>query len=94
MLARDFGMDIAPGDTPVDEAEAWAMLSELRAAPLLGAFRGAPPRDTAALVRVMVALSRFGLDLAERLVSVELNPLILHDEGRGVTAVDARLLLT
>ena len=79
---------------PVDEAEAWAMLSELRAAPLLGAFRGAPPRDTAALVRVMVALSRFGLDLAERLVSVELNPLILHDEGRGVTAVDARLLLT
>ena len=78
---------------PVDEAEAHAMLAELKAAPLLGAFRGAPPRDVRALVAAMVALSRLALDHAERIVSVEVNPLLVHEHGRGATAVDARLVL-
>ena len=78
---------------PVDEPEAHAMLSELKAAPLLGAFRGAGPRDVKALVATMVALSRLALDHADRVVSVEVNPLLVHENGRGATAVDARLVL-
>jgi len=78
---------------PVDEAEAQAMIGELKAAPLLGAFRGAPPRDAAALVAAMIALSRFAAEHADRLMSVEVNPLIVHEEGQGATAVDARLVL-
>lgn len=78
---------------PVDEAEARAMLAELKAAPLLGAFRGAPPRDVQALAAAMIALSRLALDHAGRIVSVEVNPLIVHEDGRGATAVDARLVL-
>jgi len=35
---------------PVEEAEVRAMLTSLRSAPLLGAFRGRPPRDVDALV--------------------------------------------
>jgi len=76
---------------PVDEDEALSMIAELKAAPLLGAFRGAPPRDVAALAAAMVALSRLALDHAGRLVSVEINPLIVHE--RGASAVDARLVL-
>jgi acyl-CoA synthetase (NDP forming) len=79
---------------PVDEAEASQMLTELKAAALLGAFRGAPPRDVTALCAAMVSLSRLALDHAERLVSVEINPLIVHEQGRGASAVDARLLLS
>ena len=79
---------------PVGEEEARAMLAELKAAPLLGAFRGAPARDLRALVGAMVSLSRFALDHAERIVSVEVNPLLLHEDGRGATAVDARLVLS
>jgi acyl-CoA synthetase (NDP forming) len=78
---------------PIDEAEAHAMLAELKAAPLLGAFRGAPPRDVQALAAAMLALSRLALDHAGQIVSVEVNPLLVHEVGRGVTAVDARLVL-
>ena len=78
---------------PLDEAEARAMIAELKVAPLLGAFRGAPPRDVPALAAAMVALSRLAIDHAENIVSVEVNPLIVHERGRGATAVDARLVL-
>ena len=76
---------------PVDQAQALEMIGELKAAPLLGAYRGSPPRDVAALAAAMASLSRLALDHAGRLVSVEINPLIVH--GRGALAVDARLLL-
>ena len=79
---------------PVDEPDAHDMLAELKAATLLGEFRGARPRDTRALVRAMLALSRLASDHAERLVSAEVNPLIVHEEGRGATAVDARIVLS
>lgn len=64
-----------------------------KAAPLLNAFRGAAPRDVGALVAAMVALSRFAGEHAGRLMSVEVNPLIVHEQDRGATAVDARLVL-
>ena len=70
------------------------MIAELKAAPLLGAFRGAPPRDVQALAAAMLALSRLALDHAGRLVSVEINPLIVHEDGRGASAVDARMVLS
>ena len=78
---------------PLEEAEARSMIEELKAAPLLGAFRGAAPRDVPALAAAMVALSNLAIDHAERLVSVEINPLIVHELGGGATAVDARLVL-
>ena len=79
---------------PVDESQAQAMLAELKSAPLLGAFRGAKPRDKTALVAAMVGLSRFALDHADRIVSVEVNPLLVHEEGHGASAVDARMVLS
>lgn len=79
---------------PLDEEEARAMIAGLKAAPLLAAFRGAAPKDVAALASAMVGLSRFALDHEDRLISVEINPLILHEQGRGATAVDARLVFS
>jgi len=79
---------------PVNESDARAMLAELRTAPLLDSFRGAKPRDVGALVASMMALSCLALDHEERIISVEVNPLIVHEEGQGATAVDARLVLS
>ena len=77
---------------PADEAEAHCMIAGLKASRLLGGFRGAPPGDVDALVAAMMALSHFALDHADRLVSVDINPLIVHERGRGATAVDARIV--
>jgi acyl-CoA synthetase (NDP forming) len=85
--------DVSLRLAPVDEAEALAMLAELKAAPLLAAFRGAKPRDTKALAKAMVGLSRFATEHGPRIESIEVNPLFVYEGGRGVLAVDARLVL-
>jgi acetyltransferase len=75
---------------PVDEAAARDMLHALRAAALLGPFRGRPARDVDAAVRAMVGLSRVFLDHRDRFSDIEINPMIVLAEGQGVRAVDIR----
>ena len=81
-VIEDVQFRLAP-ITAVDAAE---MIAGLRTQKLLGAFRGEPPIDRAALAEVLLGLSR----LAEHepdVVSVDLNPLVVAD-GMPV-AVDA-----
>lgn len=82
--------DVAIRLLPVDEEIAREMLLSLRAKSLLGAFRGKPPRDVAAVARAVAGLSRLFLDHREWLSDLEINPLIVLAEGEGVRAVDVR----
>jgi acetyltransferase len=75
---------------PVYEAEACAMLDELRGKAVLGAFRGAPARDIDALAKAICGLSRFYETYREHLSDIEINPLMVLAEGEGVRAVDIR----
>ncbi|KMO16294.1 acetate--CoA ligase family protein [Methylobacterium platani] len=77
---------------PVDEGEAAAMLGELRSFPLLAGFRGAPPADAAALAHLVARLSRLAV-ASPRIAELELNPVIVHPEGRGCTIADALLVV-
>lgn len=69
-----------------DMAEA---LESLKLAPLLKGFRGKPPADRAALLDALESLQRFALSEAESLLELDINPIILRPEGKGVVAVDA-----
>ncbi len=80
--------DVAFARCPVDEAKALAMIRTLRGFPLLDGARGRPRADVAALARAVVALSRFGA-AAPRLLSAEINPLLVLPEGQGAFAADA-----
>lgn len=71
---------------PVDEAEALAMLRETPAGALLAGVRGRAPYDVAAAAAAIVALSRLGAASIGRLASIEINPLIVHEQG--ATGVD------
>jgi acetyltransferase len=82
--------DVALRLLPVTALDAREMLGELRGAALLGAFRGAPPRDVDALVRAIVGLSDIYLDHRHHLSDLEINPLMVLAEGEGVRAVDLR----
>jgi acyl-CoA synthetase (NDP forming) len=66
---------------PVSEPEALAMLHETPAAKLLGGFRGKGPYDIDAVARAIAALSRFGAATVGMLASIEINPLIAHEDG-------------
>ena len=78
---------------PASRGEIEAALSELKAAALVDGFRGRPAGDRAALVDTVLAVQRFALDHAGRLIELDLNPLIVRPAGRGVAAVDALLRL-
>jgi acetate---CoA ligase (ADP-forming) len=71
---------------PVDEAEGRAMLRETAAGRLLDGVRGRGPYDIDAAAAAIAALSRLGAATIDRLSSIEINPLIVHE--RGATAVD------
>ncbi len=53
-----------------------AAFKALRIAPLLEGYRGAPPVDRAALVRAVLAVQSYVEANADRVVEVEVNPLI------------------
>jgi acyl-CoA synthetase (NDP forming) len=58
---------------------------------LLDGFRGRPPADRAALVKFIVDFARFVEGLGNDVTAVDLNPVMILPQGRGVTIVDAAI---
>jgi acetyltransferase len=65
------------------------MLVELKAAPLLNGFRGAAKADVPALSQLISEISVLAERLRGEVAEIELNPVLVHPEGQGVTIVDA-----
>jgi acetate---CoA ligase (ADP-forming) len=84
--------DVAVRITPVTDEDVAEMLSELRMAPLLRGYRGAPPADVAALTDLIHRVNAMVEDLPE-VAELDLNPVFVRPEGRGVVAVDVRMRL-
>lgn len=81
--------DVACRLVPVTESAARSMVAELRGAALLAGHRGAPPADVEALVRAVLAVSRLAEANADRVATIEINPLRVLPQGEGVVALDA-----
>jgi acetate---CoA ligase (ADP-forming) len=84
--------DVAFSPVPIGPDDALALLAELKGAALLDGVRGAPPADRAALAQLISALCRFAADHADRIDEIDLNPVIVHPAGRGLTIVDALIV--
>jgi acetate---CoA ligase (ADP-forming) len=85
-LVRDMALRMLP----VTAGDVRAMINELKLKTLLRGFRGRPAADEAALVKAVMGLARFFLDHRERLLDLEVNPLIVRRKGDGAVAVDIR----
>ena len=77
---------------PIGKEQALTLLDQLKGAPLLGAIRGGPPADREALAELIANLSRFAADHAELIEEIDLNPVIVHPQGQGLTVVDALIV--
>jgi acyl-CoA synthetase (NDP forming) len=84
--------DTALAPVPLDREAALALLGRLKGAKLFGRWRGMPSADTGALADVMVKLSQFAADHADTVAEIDLNPVIVHAEGEGVSIVDALIV--
>jgi len=84
--------DVVFSPVPIALDEAVALLDQLKGAALLDGARGAPPADREALAELIAALSRFAADHGDLIEEVDLNPVIVHPEGQGLTVVDALIV--
>jgi len=74
-----------------DEAQIREALGNLRSAKLLAGVRGAPPADVDALVQVVLAIGWL-MQTVPELTEIDVNPLMVHVEGEGATALDALIV--
>jgi acyl-CoA synthetase (NDP forming) len=88
VLAEVFG-DTVVRPAPVGVAEARAMLDELRGAALLQGPRGTSPADVDAAATTIARVSALIAGSPEDVQAIEINPLLVLDQGSGVRALDA-----
>jgi acetyltransferase len=82
--------DTAVRVAPLAEADARAMLDDIKAAPLLSGARGRDPVDRAAVAETLGRLSQLVTDFPA-ILELDVNPLIA--DADGVQAVDLRLTI-
>jgi hypothetical protein len=91
-MTTELFKDVAYRPAPVSPEAAAAMLSELKGAPLLDGFRGAPAADRVALSTLVARVSSIAVCLREDLAEIELNPVLVHPVGQGLTIADALIV--
>jgi acyl-CoA synthetase (NDP forming) len=74
---------------PFSKDDAREALDRLRIAPLFAGVRGEPPMDIDALCEAVVKIGELMLDPAAKVVSLDLNPVLLDSAGKGCVVVDA-----
>ena len=84
--------DVVYRPAPVSADEASAMLNDLKAAPLLDSFRGSAKSDRAALAALIAQVSQLAAQREDDVSEIEVNPVLVHPEGEGVTIVDALVI--
>jgi acetyl coenzyme A synthetase (ADP forming)-like protein len=84
--------DVAFRVAPFSRREADEMIREIRSYPLLEGVRGEQPADHEAMVDALLRISQLVTDFPE-IVELDINPLMVFEEGRGAMAIDMRLVL-
>ena len=88
-ITTELFRDVIYRPAPVSMEEATGMLGELKAAPLLNGFRGAAHTDVPALAQLISHISQLAARWSGHISEIEINPVLVHPQGQGVTIVDA-----
>jgi acetyl-CoA synthetase len=74
---------------PVDRERVMRALAQLKCARLFDGFRGRPRADLGAAAEAVLAVAKLVEEDPSSIVELDINPLMLLAEGRGVVAADA-----
>jgi len=74
---------------PFSKDDAREALGRLRVAPLFAGVRGEQPMDVESLCDAAVKIGALMLDPAAKVMSLDLNPVLLDTAGKGCVVVDA-----
>lgn len=84
--------DVVFSPVPLDRDAAAHLIDRLKGRALLDGVRGAPAADVDALLDLIVKLSQLAADHADEIGEIDLNPVLVHPEGEGVSIVDALIV--
>ena len=84
--------DVSFRALPIDRGDTMSMIKELRSYPLLLGVRGEKMKDVAAVVSVVTMLGGI-IRHCQGISDIEINPLVVYEQGEGVKAVDIRVIL-
>lgn len=85
--------DVTHRVAPFAPREACEMIAELKGRKILEGVRGGARCDIDALAEAISRISLLAWTLRERIVELDVNPLIVRPAGEGVIAADAMLIL-
>jgi acetyl coenzyme A synthetase (ADP forming)-like protein len=85
--------DVAFRVLPLTDHDAATLVRETRAHRLLQGYRGTSAADIAALEQLLLALGALA-DAAPRIAEIDLNPVLVHPAGEGLSLIDARVRLS
>ncbi|MBN1450216.1 MAG: acetate--CoA ligase family protein [Anaerolineales bacterium] len=77
---------------PFSRKAATNMLTEIRTHALLDGVRGNPPVDKEIIIDTLLRIGQLVQDFPE-ITELDINPLIVYEEGHGGIAIDMRLIL-
>ncbi|MEY4265557.1 MAG: hypothetical protein RIS90_92 [Pseudomonadota bacterium] len=78
---------------PLSRADIAQALAGLKLWPMVTGYRGRPPGDVPALLDAVQAIVAYASAHADRLLELDVNPLLVLPLGQGVLAVDALIRL-
>jgi len=85
--------DVAFRAVPLGQQEIRAMIKEIRSYPLLLGVRGELRKDIETLVSTLIKISTL-ITSIPRITDIEINPMVVYEQGKGARAVDIRVLIS
>jgi acyl-CoA synthetase (NDP forming) len=85
--------DVQMAPAPISPERAVELVKSLRMWPVLSGARGRPPLDVAQVAEIASRVSWLAADLGDRLIELDVNPIVLRAQGKGAVAVDSRATL-
>jgi Acyl-CoA synthetase (NDP forming) len=85
--------DVAFRAYPLDRTEVLSMIKEIRSYPLLLGVRGEKTKDIGSLVDIILKLGAI-VKKCKGISDIEINPVVVYEQGMGAKAVDVRILLS
>ena len=84
--------DVSFRSVPININDAEEMIGSLKSSPILFGVRGEKRKDIKKIIDTLLKLSKL-ISCCEEITGIEINPLVVKEEGEGVKALDVRILL-
>lgn len=85
--------DVAFRAVPLSQDEIRNMIKEIRSYPLLLGVRGEARKDIPGILRALEILAAV-IEQVPGITDIEINPMVVYEEGTGTRAVDIRVLIS